>query len=276
MTRQAATNKLPPETGSGERQAPPTPLFDAHLHIIDPRFAVTANQGYRPAPFSVADYRARTATLGVTGGAVVAGSFQGLDPAPILAALATLGPTFVGVVQLPEDAPEAQIARLARDGVRALRFNLRRGMCPAPRALVDLATRAHRVAGWHAELYLDAAELPDLAGFLERLPAICIDHLGLTRRGLPHLLRQVERGARVKASGFARLDCAAEEAIRAIVAVDPTALLFGTDLPGTRAPRPFAPADLDLLAKAVGDRAGLRRVLHDNALALYRPAVHPG
>ena len=29
-------------------------IFDAHLHIIDPRFPLVANQGYLPAPFSTA------------------------------------------------------------------------------------------------------------------------------------------------------------------------------------------------------------------------------
>lgn len=34
-------------------------VFDAHFHIIDPRFPLVANNGYVPAPFSCADYRAR-------------------------------------------------------------------------------------------------------------------------------------------------------------------------------------------------------------------------
>jgi len=270
MTRGAASDATNREDGrTGE--APPMALFDAHLHIIDPRFAVTANQGYRPPAFTVADYRAQAGPLGITGGAVVAGSFQGFDPEPIIAAVRALGAGFVGVAQLASETSEEEIARLAVDGLRAVRFNLRRGMCPEPAAILDLAMRAHRVAGWHAELYLDAAELPNLAALVDRLPAVCFDHLGLTRRGLPHLLRQVERGAKVKASGFARLDFPAAEAIRAIVDVDPAAILFGTDLPGTRAPRPFAPEDLEQLAESVGDGAQLRRLLHDNAVALYRP-----
>ena len=54
-------------------------VFDAHLHIIDPRFPLVASQGYVPEPFTVEDYRTRTAGLGITGGAVVSGSFQGFD-----------------------------------------------------------------------------------------------------------------------------------------------------------------------------------------------------
>lgn len=55
------------------------PLFDAHLHVIDPRFPLVANQGYLPPAFTVDDYRDRTAHLEVVGGAVVSGSFQAFD-----------------------------------------------------------------------------------------------------------------------------------------------------------------------------------------------------
>ena len=56
--------------------SPGVAVFDAHLHVIDPRFPLTPNQGYVPEPFTVDDYRARTAAMNVIGGAVVAGSFQ--------------------------------------------------------------------------------------------------------------------------------------------------------------------------------------------------------
>ena len=61
---------------------PRPPLFDAHLHVIDPRFPLIGNDGYLPPPFTVEDYRVRTSALGVTGGAVVSGSFQGFDGSP--------------------------------------------------------------------------------------------------------------------------------------------------------------------------------------------------
>lgn len=250
-------------------------IFDAHLHIIDPSLPLIASEGFRPPPFSASTYLDRVSPLGITGGAVVAGSFHGFDPTPILAALRQLGPAYVGVAQLSTGTTDARIRDLATAGVRAVRCNLRRGPCPARRDLVAFAARVRRVAGWHLELYVDATELPGLATLFDELPSLCLDHLGLSRRGLPHLLRRVERGAKVKASGFARLDFPPAEAIRTIVAIDPTALIFGTDLPGTRAPRPFEPADLELICDAIGDAETLRRVLHDNACELYRPMRSP-
>ena len=69
-------------------------VFDAHLHIIDPRFPLTPNNGYLPDAFTCSDYRAQTAHLNITGGTVVSGSFQGMDQRYLEDALKTLGPGF--------------------------------------------------------------------------------------------------------------------------------------------------------------------------------------
>ena len=245
-------------------------VFDAHLHVLDPAFALAenrqvgaANRGYRPAPFTAADYL-RAAPPGVVGGAVVSGSFQGFDTAYLTAALDTLGHGSVGVAALPGDVPDAEVLRLDRAGVRAVRFALRRG------GTLDaaLARRVRDLAGWHAELYVDARDLPGLP--LADLPRVVIDHLGLSRAGLPDLLRAVEGGAVVKATGFGRLDFDPADALRQIAAVNPAALVFGTDLPSTRAPRPFRASDLRLVRDTF-DPEQADAVLYRNAVALYRP-----
>ncbi|TFI05303.1 2-pyrone-4,6-dicarboxylate hydrolase, partial [Kocuria rhizophila] len=72
-------------------------VFDSHLHIIDPAHPLVENRGYLPEPFTVADYRRRVSGLGIAGGAVVSGSFQGFDQGYLIEALRALGPGFVGV-----------------------------------------------------------------------------------------------------------------------------------------------------------------------------------
>ncbi|UGT61161.1 amidohydrolase family protein [Nocardia asteroides] len=243
-------------------------LFDAHLHIIDPRFPLTENNGYLPPEFTAARYRERVAGLEIAGGAVVSGSFQGFDQGYLRAALAELGPGFVGVTQVPAEVTDAEIAELDAAGVRAVRFNVRRGGSAAPTELDRLARRVHEVAGWHAELYIDARDLAELAGTIAALPAVSIDHLGLHADGLPELLRLVERGVKVKATGFGRVELDPAVAMRAVLEVDPSALLTGTDLPSTRARRPFADADLELVAEVAGAHAAA--VLWDNAATFYR------
>lgn len=245
-------------------------LFDAHLHVIDPRFPLGANHGYTPEPFTADDYRAATAGLGVVGGAVVSGSFQALDQTYLLDALAQLGPTFVGVTQLPATVADAELVALQAAGVRAVRFNARRGGSEDLVHLDALARRVHEVAGWHVELHVDAATLPDLAPTLKALPQVSIDHLGLSQAGLPHLLDLAGAGAKVKATGFARTDLDIPAALRAIAAVNPGALMVGTDLPSTRAPRPFVPADLDVVIDALEPEQTVA-AFTGNAAALYRP-----
>ena len=238
------------------------PIFDAHFHVIDPRFALVPNQGFLPEPFTVADYRSRVAGLDVVGGAVVSGSFQAYDHTYLVDALEQLGPGFVGVANVAPDIGDDGVLALAAAGVRAFRVNLFRG---GDVAQIALAPRFFELAGWHLEVYLDARDLPELAPKLAVAPRLVIDHLGMTQVGLPALLGLVKDGAYVKASGFGRIDVDAYSALRAIAMINPAAVVFGSDLPGTRAQRPFEAADIELVAEAAGERA-----LYDNALALYR------
>jgi predicted TIM-barrel fold metal-dependent hydrolase len=251
-------------------------LFDAHFHIIDPGFPLVPSQGFRPAPFPVDDYLRLAKPLDIRAGAVVSGSFQGFDQGYLCAALDRLGPGFVGVTQLAPETPDAIVRDLAERGVRGLRFNIRRGLSSSRQNMERLARRVFDLVGWHVEIYADAAELADCDDWLRRLPALSIDHLGLSGRGLPLLLRLAERGVRVKASGFGRVDLDVAEALCRLHEANPQALMFGSDLPSTRARKPFNPDDIGLIRQALGD-AGAEQVLWHNAADFYRlPApVHP-
>jgi predicted TIM-barrel fold metal-dependent hydrolase len=124
--------------------------------------------------------------------------------------------------------------------------------------------------GWHTELYVDAKDLPDLHQTLIALPKVSIDHLGLSQAGWPALLSLVEKGVQVKATGFGRVDFAIEPALREIMTINAEALVFGTDLPSTRAPQPYADTDFLRVIDAIGEDLA-QQVFYDNALRLYRP-----
>lgn len=250
------------------------PVFDSHFHIIDRRFPLVPNEGYLPADFTCQDYRRRTEGVAVAGGAVVSGSFQALDQSYLLDALATLGPGFVGVTQLPASVSDREVLRLNELGVRAVRFNVKRGGSEKVEHLDSFARRVFDLARWHVELYVDSRELAGLKNTLLALPAVSIDHLGLSREGFSTLLSLVEKGVRVKATGFGRVDFEVKTALREICAANPEALMFGTDLPSTRAPRPYADEDLQLVLEALGEELG-RKALYDNAAAFYSPLT-PG
>ncbi|HQT97087.1 MAG: amidohydrolase family protein [Desulfobacteria bacterium] len=244
-------------------------VFDAHFHIIDPAFPLVPNNGYLPDSFTTNDYLAMARPLGVKGGAVVSGSFQAFDQGYLLRALERLGPGYVGVTQLPASASDAEIVRLDEKGVRAVRFNLKRGGSESVEHLESFARRVFDLVGWHVELYVDARELHALKGPLLRLPAVSIDHLGLSKEGFPTLLRLAEKGIRVKATGFGRVGFPVPQALQVLHAANPRALMFGTDLPSTRAPRPFEANDIALLADALGEE-GAESALWKNAAGFYR------
>ncbi|GIN74198.1 2-pyrone-4,6-dicarboxylate hydrolase [Bacillus sp. J14TS2] len=243
-------------------------IFDAHFHIINFDFPITENQGYFPPSYVVEDYQHETADLNVLGGAIVSGSFQGFDQEYLLKALQQMGPTFCGVTQLPFSATDEEIINLNENGVKALRFNIKRGGSEDLSKLDYFARRVYDLVGWHSELYIDAKELSEIASTIETLPAISIDHLGLSEEGLPHLLRLVDKGVRVKATGFGRVELNIQNALKSINDINPDALMFGTDLPSTRAKRPFEYADIEIVQELF-DKKTTDKILYTNALKWY-------
>lgn len=247
----------------------PQQVFDAHLHIVDPAHPLIENNGFMPDPFTVADYQDRISDLQICGGAVVSGSFQAFDQGYLVDALRALGSSFVGVTQIPADITDQKVLDLHEAGVRAVRFNVARGGSAALSDLDRMARRVYDLAGWHTELYIDARTIDEeLSRTIASLPAVSIDHLGMHAEGLSNLLRLVERGVKVKATGFGRVNLDPTAVMRAIVDVDPSALMVGTDLPSTRAQRPFENSDFDTIREAL-EPAQIAAVFWDNAADFY-------
>jgi predicted TIM-barrel fold metal-dependent hydrolase len=244
--------------------------FDCHFHIIDKNFPVVANQGFMPDAFTNEDYLARVKAVELCGGAVVSGSFQAFDQSYLFHALKAFGPAFVGVTQVPQTVSDRELRDLDDAGVRAVRFNVKRGGSEDIRHLENFARRVHGLVGWHTELYVDSTDLADLFDTLVSLPAVSIDHLGLSKAGFSTLLRLAERGVRVKATGFGRVDFDVRSALVDLYAANPKALMFGTDLPSTRAPRPYRHEDYTLVLETLGEEQAAD-VFYRNAIEFYRP-----
>lgn len=245
-------------------------FFDCHFHIIDKNFPVVANQGFMPDAFTCEDYLARVKAVDLCGGAVVSGSFQELDQSYLFHALKVLGPAFVGVTQVPQTVSDQELQELDRAGVRAVRFNVKRGGSEDVRHLENFARRVHKLVGWHTELYVDSSELGALFDTLVALPAVSIDHIGLSKAGFPTLLKLAEKGVRVKATGFGRVDFDVRGALIDLYDANPRALMFGTDLPSTRAPRPYLESDYSLVLETLGEEKAAN-VFYKNAVEFYRP-----
>lgn len=243
-------------------------VFDAHLHIIDKRFPLIQNQGYLPEYFTCLDYLKNVESLHVVGGAIVSGSFQGFDQSYLIDAINTLGENFVGVTQLPYNTPDEDIIRLKDLGIRALRFNVNRRGSEDISRLDYFARRVYELVNWHTELYINSNQLSEMAAVIEKLPAVSIDHLGLSKSGFNDLLSLVDKGIKIKATGFGRLDFDPIKAIKDIYSLNPDALMFGTDLPSTRTQRPFQLSDVDLIINTLEEQQA-EKVLYKNALTWY-------
>jgi predicted TIM-barrel fold metal-dependent hydrolase len=244
--------------------------FDCHFHIIDKNFPVVPNQGFMPEAFASKDYLERLKAVDLCGGAVVSGSFQAFDQSYLFHALKVLGPSFVGVTQVPQTISDQQLQELSSAGVRAVRFNVKRGGSEEIHHLEGMARRVHKLVGWHTELYVDSAELADLFETLVSLPAVSIDHLGLSKTGFPTLLKLAEKGVRVKATGFGRVDFDVRSALTDLYAANPRSVMFGTDLPSTRAPRPYQDDDYTLVLETLGEEKAAN-VFYKNAIEFYKP-----
>ena len=244
-------------------------LFDAHFHIIDDRFPIVENNGYLPDSFSCEHYLTRMQGIKLVGGAVISGSFQAFDHSYIFDAIKQLGSKFVGVIQIDSNITDKEIIDLNEKGVRGIRFNFVRGIAPDIDDVVNLALRTYELASWHSELYIESKMLEGVYHKLIKLPAISIDHLGLTNKGFDVLLKLVSRNAKVKATGFGRVKFNVVDVLKKLYSENYDCLMFGTDLPSTRAPKPFNNSDFDLIINSFNTLA-IDKILFKNAIQFYR------
>lgn len=251
------------------RAKTPRTTFDAHFHILEPGFPLVENQGYLPPTYTLQRYQQDSKSWNATGGAIVSGSYQAFDQTYLLHALSKLDNNWVGVTQLPFDVSDDEIMRLADARVRGVRFNLKRGEAYDFDSISALAQRVHKVGKMHSEFYADASTLQPYINALRELPRFSLDHLGLTREGIPALLKLVEAGAHVKASGFGRLDFEPVEVMKHVSEINAKALMFGSDVPSTRARRPFQLQDVELISANFAE-ATAADIFEGNGKSFYR------
>jgi predicted TIM-barrel fold metal-dependent hydrolase len=277
--------------------------FDSHFHIIDDSFPLRANQGYMPPIFTVKDYlhlvnNDYISSLQICGGAVVSGSFQLYDQLYLLNALMKLGNNFVGVTQLPNSVTDDEISFLDSKGIRAIRFNINRGVVGVDQSseassqkealivelerMKEFARRANLLVGWHSEFYVDSKlfsqpEYYDFFDSLADMQIIVIDHIGMSIESFPLLYKLYTKESNsvyIKATGFGRINFTREQleiSLKQLLAFDSSRVIFGTDLPSTRSPKPFTQEDINFLFQICNDDVPtLENIFQKNALKLYR------
>ncbi|MFC7686268.1 2-pyrone-4,6-dicarboxylate hydrolase [Ureibacillus sp. GCM10028918] len=236
-------------------------IFDAHFHIIDPKFPLVENQGFVPDYFTVDDYlqELKEMSIEVTGGAVVSGSFQGYHQEYFAEAISELGNNFVGITQLPFDTTDEGILKLNDDGIRAIRFNLYRGLSASPKQIKELSERVYKLCNWKTELYLNLQTIDsELEELIFTLPKVSIDHLGMHKCSIDQLKKIVHADIPIRLTGFGRVGYERDEIrelITTLYSENPSCLIFGSDLPSTRARYRFSNNDIQLIKETVGREA---------------------
>ena len=265
----------------------PAGAWDAHIHAIGAveRFPLAHDHSYAPAVAPIETYVALMDDVGLAHAVLVQPSIYGTDNRALLDALARHRTRFRGVAVVARDATDRELAALHAAGVRGIRANLlnRGGI-----SLDDAHALAHRFAafGWHLQLQVDVSTFDRFDDLAEFPVDVVFDHFGympaakgVDETGFRRLLRLVESGrCWVKLSAAYRLTAwhthgyaAVAPLARALVAANPSRLLWGSDWPHTDL-REHMPDDvelLDLLAEWAENDALRYDILVRNPAMLY-------
>ena len=162
---------------SAPRLPTPPNACDTHMHIYEPGYQLRAEASHPSQPGTLAHYREVQKKLGLTRTVIVAPSGYGADNTCTLEAMAKLGSTARGVAIVDPAAPDAEIDRLTKRGMRGIRYHMRGGVLTWD----TMPRMAARVAafGWHVQLQCESRELSEHVAIITRLPCeLVIDHMG--------------------------------------------------------------------------------------------------
>jgi len=275
---------------------PPQGACDSHVHVFGPfaQFPLSDDRSYTPGEFSAEDFREHLRRIGFSRGVLVTASVCGTNNGSVLSALEKYPEQFRGIVVCSSDLTDQELDHWHNLGVRGVRFNLLRKNGQAVYrngvGLEVLERLAPRMAerGWHAQIWVHAPDLPELAARLLKLNLpLVIDHMGRMdtvhgthNPGFKELCRLVGDGlAWVKISGADRI----RASINSYEDVRPFALeliksnieriVWGTDWPHINYFDPLAVPDegdlTNLLLDWLPNEKDRVQILVNNPAALY-------
>jgi predicted TIM-barrel fold metal-dependent hydrolase len=252
------------------------------------RFPYAADRSYTPPDAPYERLRQLHAKLGVERAVIVHASCHGTDMAVTLDAIARSADAYRGVACVEESITDARLEQLHQGGIRGIRFNFVKHLGGVP----DLAVFHRLLArikplGWHVVLHFDAEDIVAQESLIRRIEVpFMIDHMGRVKaeeglsqgafRALLNLM-QTNPLAWVKVCGSERVSAGKRpfrDAIpfaRALIAVDPARILWGTDWPHPNISKDM-PNDgelVNLFAEICPDHRLRRMILVDNPSRMY-------
>jgi 2-pyrone-4,6-dicarboxylate lactonase len=279
------------EEGAPEFKAPPL-ACDSHFHVFGPagRYPYGADLRYTPPLAPLGDYLAIARRLGIERYVFVQPSAYGRDNACMLDAMREVGAKCRGIVDIDENAPDAELERLNAAGVRGVRVNVNPVKPPDPGYSTTMLARIRRLdarcaeLGWMLDFLTPGWLTRELLPTLSRLESrSTVAHLGLFpaqdgvgQPGFREFLELLQQGrCWVKLTGVYRMSVAPGFAdvaplARALIGAAPDRVLWGSDYPHLSfADRVGSVALFNLLGRWAPDEATRRRILADNPHELF-------
>ena len=263
----------------------PKGACDTHMHFYDG--AAHAKPGTpNPGNYTVPMYRALQKKLGLERVIVVQPNAYGDDNSVTLRSIEALGGNAKGVAVVKPGVADAELDRLTKAGMCALRIMTLHGGTLGFDVMDELMARVHPF-GWHANIQLDGRELPKYEAQIKRLPGkFVIDHTGKflepvspdhpAFRSLLNLVGTGRCWVKLSApyetskTGAPRYEDVGRLA-KALVQRAPERMLWASNWPHPSV-RPKVPDDealLGLLADWAPDEIVRRKILVDNPAELY-------
>jgi 2-pyrone-4,6-dicarboxylate lactonase len=281
--------------GNPDFKSPPLGC-DAHFHVFGPAERYAYNQSdlrYAPPLAPLADFLALSKKLGLERFVFVQPSAYGRDNRCMLDAIREAGMQKCrGIVDIDENAPDAELARLNALGVRGVRINVPPVKPPETRLSATLMPRIERLSarcaeiGWQLDFLTPGWLTTELIPTLKKLKLdFTIAHFGMflakdgvKQPGFQQLLDLVRRGERhcwVKLTGVYRMSVAkgfsdVAPMARALIEAAPDRMIWGSDYPHLSFADKVGSIELwNLLGKWVPDEATRKKILVDNPQRLF-------
>ena len=283
------------QEGNPDFKSPPAGC-DCHFHVFGPAGRYPHNQAdlrYAPPVAPVEDFLALARKLGIERFVFVQPSAYGRDNRCMLEAMRQVGTNCRGIVDIDENAPDAELERLDALGVRGVRINLspikpfETGFAPKLLPRIERLRARCAEIGWQLDFltpgWLTAELMPTFAklnlDFTLAHFGMFLAKDGVKQPGFAQLLELLRRGERhcwVKLTGVYRMSVAdgfADVApmARALIEAAPDRVIWGSDYPHLSfADKVGSMALWNLLGKWAPDEAARRKILADNPQRLFK------
>jgi predicted TIM-barrel fold metal-dependent hydrolase len=282
----------PEKEGVPAFKAPPLSC-DSHFHVFGPaeRYPYGTDIRYEPPLAPLENFLELARHLGCERFVFVQPSAYGRDNTCMLDAMRTVGAKCRGIVDVDENVPDAELARLNAAGVRGVRVNVNPIKPPEPGFSKTMLARIERLdarcaeLGWMLDFLTPGWLTRELIPVMGKLKSrFTVAHMGMFLakdgprqagfREFLDFLRSHERGW-VKFTGTYRMSVApgfadAAPMARALIEAVPDRIIWGSDYPHLSFADKVGSVELfNLLGQWAPDAATRKKILVDNPQTLF-------